>query len=185
MHAEVDGQPLPHDISYGMALMLIVAGTDTTVSGIVNTLALLARHPASYRKELQDDPGKLEAFINESLRYDPPVFGLARTVCEPVRVRGAQLEQGDRVLLLWGSGNRDADRFADPDTFNPGRKEAGNLTFGWGRHRCLGDHLAKLEIRVTVEEVLRHLSDYRLADDEPLPPRTDLEHGPRTLPVAW
>lgn len=185
VHAEVDGQPIADEISYGMAQSLIVAGTDTTVSGIVNTLALLARHPAGYRKALLADPAKLEAFIAEALRYDPPVFGLARTVKEPVCMRGAELEPGDRVLLLWGSGNRDPDRFADPDTFNPERKEVGNLTFGWGRHRCIGDHLAKLEIRVTVQEVLTRLPDYRLADDGPLPPRTDLEHGPRTLSVVW
>jgi cytochrome P450 len=185
VHAEVDGEPITDDVRYGMANMLIVAGTDTTVSGIVNTLALLARYPVSYRRELVANRDTLDGFINESLRYDAPVFGLARSVKQPVCVRGAQLAKGDRVLLLWGSGNRDADRFADPDIFDPGRTQAANLTFGWGRHRCIGDHLARLEIRVAVEEVLGHMPGYRLADDTPLPVRTDLEHGPRSLPVVW
>lgn len=185
VHAEVDGEPVTDDIRYGMATMLIVAGVDTTVSGITNTLALLAGYPADYRQGLLADRARLDAFINESLRYDAPVFGLARTVREPVCVRGAELEKGDRVLLLWVSGNRDAERFAEPDTFNPERNENSNLTFGWGRHRCIGDHLAKLEIRVTVEEVLARMPDYRLADGKPVPVRTDLEHGPRSLPVVW
>ena len=185
VHSEVDGQPVTDDIRFGMATMLIVAGTDTTVSGITNTLALLADYPADYRQRLLDDRAELLAFINESLRYDAPVFGLARTVREPVCLRGADLEPGDRVLLLWGSGNRDADRFTNPDTFDPRRKETSNLTFGYGRHRCIGDHLAKLEIRVVVEEVLKNMPNYRLANDGPLPLRTDLEHGPRSLPVVW
>lgn len=185
VHSEVDGQPVTDEIRFGMATMLIVAGTDTTVSGITNTLALLADYPADYRQSLLDDRAALLAFINESLRYDAPVFGLARTVRAPVRLRGADLEPGDRVLLLWGSGNRDADRFTNPDTFDPQRTETSNLTFGYGRHRCIGDHLAKLEIRVVVEEVLKSMPNYRLANDEPLPLRTDLEHGPRSLPVVW
>ncbi len=185
VHSEVDGEPVTDDIRFGMATMLIVAGTDTTVSGMTNTLALLAGFPAEYRQNLLDDRAKLLAFINESLRYDAPVLGLARTVREPVCMRGAEMQPGDRVLLLWGSGNRDADRFADPDTFDPDRKETSNLTFGYGRHRCIGDHLAKLEIRVVVEEVLKNMPNFRLATDEPLPLRTDLEHGPRSLPVVW
>jgi cytochrome P450 len=185
VHSEVDGEPITDDIRYGMAMMLIVAGTDTTVSGITNTLALLAHRSVGYRGSLLAEPDLLSGFVNESLRYDAPVFGLARTVREPVRMRGVAMRPGDRVLLLWGSGNRDADRWADADTFDPDRKETGNLTFGWGRHRCIGDHLAKLEIRVVVEEVLRTMPGYRLADAGPLPMRTDLEHGPRSLPVVW
>lgn len=185
MHAEVDGERLPDDVRYGMAQMLIVAGTDTTVSGITNTLALLARYP-EHQDGLLTNPERLEAFINESLRYDAPVFGLARTVRTPVRVRGVEMEPGERVLLLWGSGNHDADKYDEPDEFVPGRKEAVNLTFGHGRHRCIGDHLAKLEIRVTVEEVLTRLGTIRLRDpDLPLPVRNDLEHGPSSLPVVW
>ena len=185
VHSEVDGEPVTDDIRFGMATMLIVAGTDTTVSGITNTLALLAGFPAEYRQGLVDDRAKLLAFINESLRYDAPVLGLARTVREPICMRGVDLQPGERVLLLWGSGNRDADRFADPDTFDPERTETSNLTFGYGRHRCIGDHLAKLEIRVVVEEVLKNMPNFRLASDDPLPVRTDLEHGPRSLPVVW
>lgn len=185
VHSEVDGEPITDELRYGMATMLIVAGVNTTVSGIVNTLALLARYPVDWRRGLLDDRDRLDRFIAESLRYDAPVFGLARTVAQPVCVRGVELQAGERVLLLWGSGNRDADKFLDPDTFDPERKETGNLTFGWGRHRCIGDHLAKLEIRVTVEEVLRTMPAFRLAAPAPLPPRTDLEHGPRTLPVVW
>jgi cytochrome P450 len=185
VHSVVDGEPVSEPVRFGMATMLIVAGTDTTVSGITNTLALLAQFPAEYRQGLLDDPAKMLAFINESLRYDAPVLGLARTVRQSVDIRGAQLQPGDRVLLLWGSGNRDADRFADPDAFDPDRKETGSLTFGYGRHRCLGDHLAKLEIRVVVEEVLEHMPNFKLADDKPLPLRLDLEHGPRSLPVVW
>jgi cytochrome P450 len=185
VHCVIDGKPVSDPIRFGMATMLIVAGTDTTVSGITNTLALLAGYPAEHRQGLLDEPAKMLAFVNESLRYDAPVLGLARTVREPVAIRGAQMQAGDRVLLLWGSGNRDAERFADPDTFDPDRKEIGNLTFGYGRHRCLGDHLAKLEIRVVVEEVLEHMPNFKLADDSPLPLRLDLEHGPRTLPVVW
>jgi cytochrome P450 len=185
VHARVDGQPITDEIRYGMAMMLIIAGVDTTISGIANTLMHLARYDTDFRAHLLEDREALDRFIAEALRFDAPVFGLARTVKGEVCMRGVDLHDGDRVLLLWGSGNHDGDRFPDPDTFDPTRKESGNLTFGWGRHRCLGDHLAKLEIRVAVEEVLAAMPGYRLAPDAQLSPRLDLEHGPRALEVVW
>ncbi len=184
VHSEVDGEPVTDEIRYGMATMLIVAGTDTTVSGITNALAVLAREP-HFKRGLLEDSRQLDAFINESLRFDAPLLGLARTVRESVCVRGAQFEVGDRVLLLWGSGNHDPERFSDPDTFDPHRQQISNLTFGYGRHRCLGDHLAKLEIRIVIEEVLARMPDFRVASGKPLPLRNDLERGPSSLPVVW
>ncbi|MFI5960331.1 cytochrome P450 [Cryptosporangium sp. NPDC051539] len=185
VHSEVDGEPVTDEIRYGMATMLIVAGTDTTVSGIVNTLFHVSRYGPDFRQALLDDPEKLDLFVNEALRFDAPVFGLARSVVGDVCLRDVEMKDGDRVLLLWGSGNHDAERFDDPDTFDPDRRPAANLTFGWGRHRCLGDKLAKLEIRVVVEEVLAAMPEFRRVTDDPPPLRMDLEHGPSALEVVW
>jgi cytochrome P450 len=185
VHAEIDGEPVSDDVRYGMVSMLFVAGVDTTVSGITNTLALLCDYDEGYRGELLADRDALDRFIVESLRFDAPVFGLARSVVGGACMRGVEMQDGDRVLLVWPSGNRDPERIPDPDRFDPDRKPGGNVTFGWGRHRCIGDHLAKLEIRVVVEEVLRAIPAFTRASVGPLPRRLDLEHGPSALEVVW
>jgi cytochrome P450 len=92
------------------------------------------------------------------------VTALARTVTRDTEVAGQQLRAGERILLLFGSANRDAAVFDDPDTFHLDRRDGRHLAFGIGPHRCIGSHLARLEVRIAVEEFIRRVPEFKLAD---------------------
>jgi cytochrome P450 len=114
------------------------------------------------------------------------VFGLARTVTCPVTVQERELEPGDKVLLMFGAANHDPDRFPDPEVFDADRDDRPpHVAFGFGRHRCIGEHLARQEMRVVAEELLRRIPDYQLAPGAEIRMRTALVRGPLSLKVTW
>jgi len=181
----IDGADVPDAVRYGMAQLILVAGHDTTVSGIGNVLRHLMEHP-DLRALARSDAGLLDKIVEESLRFEAPLFALSRTVTEETTVEGTRLRRGDRVLLMYGSANRDHRRYPEPDTFDPLRTDRPpHVAFGYGRHRCLGEHLARLEMRVAAEEVLRRVPDYRLAPGATIEMRTALVRGPLSLEVVW
>lgn len=182
--ATIDGRQLTEEEQVALVQMIVVAGDDTMRNGIASVLAHLAAHP-SLRHEVADDPSKIEVVAQECFRLVPPVFGLARTVRHDVTLGGIDLCAGDRVLMVFASGNRDETVFVEPDVFDPARPHNRDLTFGYGRHRCLGESLAKLEIQIVVEEMLRQVPDFTLATELPLPMRNDLLCGPLQVPVVW
>lgn len=182
---EIGGEAVPDVIRYGMAQLLLVAGHDSTVSGIANLLRHLMEHP-DLRRRLPHDRELLDQVIDESLRFESPVFGLARTVETDTSIDGVTLSRGDRVLVSFGAANHDPARFPDPDAFCPMRPEvAAHVAFGHGRHRCLGEHLARLELRVTVEELLTRIPDYHLQEGAEILMRTAHVRGPKSLQVSW
>jgi cytochrome P450 len=181
----LDGAEVSDAIRYGMAQLILVAGHDTTVAGIGSLLRHLMEHPG-LRARARDDEAVLARAIEESLRFESPVFGLARTVTCPVTVRDRKLAPGDRVLLMFGSANHDPLRFPDPELFDADRDDRPpHIAFGFGRHRCIGEHLARLEMRVVAEEMLRRVPDYTLAPGAEIPMRTALVRGPLSLEVTW
>jgi len=161
LHAEVDGGRLSEEELRGFCFMLLVAGNETTTNLISNTAVLLAEHP-DQRAALVADPSRLPGAVEESLRYDSPVQGLARTLTRDVELHGCAMQKGQKVLLLFGSANRDGREFDDPDRFEITRSIDRQLAFGHGTHYCLGAALARLEARVAYEELLRRLPDYEL-----------------------
>jgi cytochrome P450 len=182
--AEVDGAPLEDHLVYGMVQQIVIAGHETTVSGIGNILHYVLRYP-KIRERVLSDPAFLDKVIEESLRIEAPVFGLARTVATDITVCGQPMAVGEKVLLAWGAANHDPNLFSEPATFDPGRPNLQrHLAFGYGRHRCVGEHLARLELRLAVEEMLGGLADLRLS-------ATGIEisggnlRGPKALPVEW
>ncbi|HVV08129.1 cytochrome P450 [Amycolatopsis sp.] len=181
----IDGADVADTIKYGMAQLILVAGHDTTVSGIGNLLRHLMEHP-DLRARARTEPGLLDKIVEESLRFEAPLFALSRTVTEETAVEDTRLCPGDRVLLMYGSANRDHRRYPDPDSFDPLRTDRPpHVAFGYGRHRCLGEHLARLEMRIAAEEVLRRVPDYRLAPGATIKMRTALVRGPLALEVVW
>ena len=181
----LDGAEVSDAIRYGMAQLILVAGHDTTVAGIGSLLRHLMEHPG-LRARARDDEAVLARAIEESLRFESPVFGLARTVTCPVTVRERELAPGDKVLLMFGSANHDPLRFPDPEVFDADRDDRPpHIAFGFGRHRCIGEHLARLEMRVVAEELLRRVPDYRLAPGAEIRMRTALVRGPLSLEVTW
>ncbi len=162
--ADIDGETLDDTTILDFCFFLLIAGLDNTAFTIRNVLLQIARDPG-LKAQLQQDSEKIGAAIEEILRLYSPVWGIARTVQSDVEVDGQNLAEGDRILLLYASADRDPETFENPDEFVIDRKRNRHLAFGTGRHSCLGAHLARLEIRVAVEEILNLLPDYEVVGD--------------------
>jgi cytochrome P450 len=159
----VDARPITRDEWVGMVVLLILAGLDTTANGAALLLHLLGTRP-DVRASLREDPTRIPAAVEEGLRFLSPVPQHSREVRRDVEVAGCPLHAGDVVHLSWLAANRDPAEFPGPDTFVPDRNPNRHLAFGAGEHRCLGLHLARVELREIVEEILLRLPDYRLVD---------------------
>ncbi|HEX4659005.1 MAG TPA: cytochrome P450 [Streptosporangiaceae bacterium] len=158
---QIAGRAIQKQEWTGTVLLLILAGLDTTANGGALMLHFLGTRP-DIRAGLACDPSAIPAAVEELLRWTTPVPQHSRGVAEDVTVGGTCLRKGDVVLLHWMSANRDPDEFPQPETFVPDRFPNRHYAFGTGPHRCLGAHLARVELRVLLEEVLGRLPDYEL-----------------------
>jgi cytochrome P450 len=159
--AEIDGDRLTDHEIIGFLFLMIVAGNETTTKLLGNALYWLWRHPEE-RARLRRDPSLIPSWVEETLRYDNSTQALARVLTRDVRLHGARLAAGERVVLLIGSANRDPEAFPDPDRFDLLRDTRASLAFGQGTHFCLGASLARLEARVALEELWRRIPEYEI-----------------------
>jgi cytochrome P450 len=181
--AEIDGEQLTDAETLGFAFLLLVAGNETTTNLISNAAINLDRYPDERRK-LVDDPSLIASAVEECLRFDSPVQGLARTLTRDVRIHGTLIPKGDQVLLLFASANRDDRRIPDPERFDVARDPNPHLAFGFGAHYCLGANLARLEARVAFEELLARFPSYRMTETDVERLRSGPIRGALRLPVA-
>jgi cytochrome P450 len=179
--AEVDGERLTDHEIHAFGFLLFVAGNETTTSLIGNASWYLAHHP-DQRELLREQPDLIAGALEELLRYDAPTQCLRRTLTRDVELHGVTMSEGEMVNLLFGSANRDERAFADPDRFDVTRQPQGHLAFGHGAHFCLGANLARLEIRIVLEELLDHTDAIEVAG-EPEWTRSNRLFGLRHLPV--
>ncbi|MEN8181524.1 MAG: cytochrome P450 [Myxococcota bacterium] len=159
--AEIDGDRLSPREVLGFLFLMIIAGNETTTKLLANALYWLWRNPGE-RDRVREDPGRIACWVEETLRYDGSTQALARTLSRDVELQGEKLREGDRVVLLIGSANRDERVFEDPDRFDILRNTSSMLSFGQGTHFCLGAALARLEARVALEEVWRRMPDFEI-----------------------
>jgi cytochrome P450 len=178
--ATIFGEPLSVDHVRGTIVLLLIAGIDTTWSAISSSLLHLASHPDD-RRRLVDDPTLIPTAIEEFLRAYAPVT-MARMVKEDVEIGGCPMKVDDWVLLPFPAANVDPAAFDRADEVIIDRAENRHLAFGLGIHRCLGSNLARLELRVAVEEFLLRYPDFELATDE-VTWSVGQIRGPRTVPV--
>jgi cytochrome P450 len=181
---EVDGRPISQMEFLCMMNMLFVAGLDTTANAGAHMLEHIARHP-DVRKRLLDEPELVPVAIEEFLRFLTPLPALSRTTTEEVTVGNAAIPAGERVLLHWMAANHDPAEFPDPDDFVIDRVPNRHFAFGAGVHRCLGSNLARLELRIVLEEVLLRLPDYHLADEDGVARYPGVTRGISSLPVTF
>jgi cytochrome P450 len=186
LDAELDGQPLTDDHIQGTIGLLIIAGIDTTWSAIGASLWHLAQHPDD-RRRLVEDPDVMVFALEEFLRYYAPVT-MARIVAEGAEgteIGGCPVNARDWVLLPFPAANRDPEVFEQADEFVIDRQRNRHLAFGVGIHRCVGSNLARMELRVAIEEWMRRIPDFELATDDPGAVRwsTGQVRGPRELPL--
>jgi cytochrome P450 len=156
---EIDGAPLGTGLVCELAMMLLFGGTDTTIAAIGHALRHLTEHPED-RARLITEPQLMAAAVEEVIRLYSPSTGVARTVTAPVEIGGAQFEAGDRVLCAINSANRDETVFADAETFDPERPKRPHFGFGWGAHACLGQNLARADLRIFLTEILERMPDF-------------------------
>jgi cytochrome P450 len=179
----VDGQPLPQDKLIGTLRLLLIAGIDTTWSAIGASLWHLARHPADTAR-LVAEPALMDTAVEELLRAYAPVT-MAREVVKDVTINGCPMKPGAMVLLSFPAANRDPEMFADADKVLLDRKENRHAAFGLGIHRCVGSNLARMELRVALEEWLKRIPKFRLQDPAGVTWSEGTVRGPRRLPVAF
>jgi len=180
--AEPDGQPLTDLEFKNFFTLMMVAGNETTRHTISHGLTYLVDHP-SQMEELQEDPEGLSMTATEEiLRASAVTMHFRRTATEDVEMRGASIKAGDRVVMWYPSANYDEEVFVDPFRFDIRRQPNDHLTFGTGRHVCLGASLARLEVRVVFEELLKRVSSLELTA-EPDRLRSNFINGIKHLPV--
>ncbi|MGW5698075.1 cytochrome P450, partial [Streptomyces asiaticus] len=171
----------------GVGLLLLVAGHETTANMLALGTYALLRHPEQSRG-VRERPELIDHAVEELLRYLTIVqFGIVRVAREDLEIAGARVRAGETVVGALASANRDAARFAAPDTLDIAREPGDQLAFGHGVHQCLGQHLARMEMRTAYPALLRRFPTLRLAvppDEVPL--RHDmLIYGVHRLPVTW
>ncbi len=178
-----DGQPVDDRLVLGVAALVLIAGVDTTWSAIGSSLWHLATHPDD-RDRLASDPGAMPMAVEELLRAYSPVT-MARVVTEDVEFEGCPMKAGDKVLLNFPGANRDPAVFEDADRVVLDRALNRHVAFGSGIHRCAGSNLARMELRVALEEWLARIPEFRLADGAEVTWAGGQIRGPRQLPVVF
>jgi cytochrome P450 len=182
VQAQVDGAALSSALVETLAKLILSAGNETTRSGIAGSALALAGHPAQ-RQVLVDSPELIEGAVNEFLRWTTPVRVFCRTATEDVRFGGRLIRQGDFVALSYVSANRDEEAWPDAGRLDV-RREVNpmHLSFGHGPHICLGQTLARIEIKVVVEELLTRFPAFELAGD-PVEIASTMVHGYDAMPM--
>lgn len=144
-----------------IALDVVFGGLATTTHAMSGAIYEFARQPEA-RRDVSDDPERLRTAVEETVRLHAPVVAVGRTVRAPVEIGGVALQPGDRIALNYAAASRDPDVCANPQRFDVHREEVVHTAFGVGPHRCIGEHLARLEIRVAVQEFLKRIPDYTI-----------------------
>ena len=178
-----DGEPFSDHQVLGALRLLLVAGTDTTWSAIGSAIWHLATVPAD-RERLVREPELIPTAIEELLRAYAPVT-MAREIVDDVTVGGCPMKRGEMVLLSFPAANRDPGKFPDADEVVIDRKENPHVAFGLGIHRCIGSNLARMEMRVAVEQWLRRIPEFRLDSTRPMTWSQGTVRGPRLLPIVF
>jgi cytochrome P450 len=178
-----DGRPLNRYEIVGIASLILGGGVETTTSAIGSGLVYLGRNPEG-RQQLIDQPELIESAVEEVLRMWPPIASFGRHARKPVEVHGVEIPANDNVQMMLGAANRDPAQFPSPDEFIVDRTPNRHLTFTAGIHRCIGSNLARMQIRVALEEILARVPAYQLREEGIVFRTSTFGYGYRAIPVT-
>ena len=183
VHAVVDGEPIPERDAFGFTFFLFIAGLDTVFATLNNMWVWLAENPER-RQEIRDNPEKIGSVVEELLRVFSVTFS-GRTLTQDYELRGVKLKKGDKITSILPACNYDPKVFENPRAVNFDRPRKPVLAFAGGVHSCMGAHLARLEIKICLQEFLRRIPDFQLKAG------TKIEYwpggvvGPKSVPLSW
>ncbi|MBR1162075.1 cytochrome P450 [Bradyrhizobium elkanii] len=182
-NAKIGGDYMPEHDQTSYYMIVATAGHDTTSSSTAGAIWALARDPAEFAK-VKANPDLIPGLVDESIRWMTPVKHFMRSATADTELGGRKIAKGDWLMLCYASGNRDEEVFEDPDRFRSDRKPNRHVAFGYGAHLCLGQYLAKLEMRILFEELLPHLKSLSL-DGEVKMTQAYFVNGPKKLPIRF
>jgi len=186
LSAEVEGHKLTREDILDICFLFLIAGLDTVTATLDCMFAHLAQHP-EHRRQLVEDPGLIPSAIEELLRWETPVMMVARASVEDTTVAGCPVHKGDSVILMLGSANTDEAEVEDAGTVRFDREVNRHIAFGGGIHRCLGSHLARMELRVALREWHRRIPEYAVQPGHTLeytPNIRSIDHFPMVFTAA-
>jgi cytochrome P450 len=181
--AELKGEKLSDNEVLDICFLMLLAGLDTVTATLGCNVAYLAANPAQ-RQSLVENKELLDGAVEELLRWETPVTGVPRVLKRDVTLHGVEMKEGELVTLLLGAANTDDGEFGDAEDVNFARERNRHLAFGAGAHRCLGSHLARMELRVGLEEWHRRIPDYAIKPGE-TPTYSSGIREVQYLPLVW
>ncbi|HEX5945615.1 MAG TPA: cytochrome P450 [Acidimicrobiales bacterium] len=182
--AEIEGRPITDHEILGVIQLLILGGLETTAGALGQFMIRFCAEPA-IPELLAERPDLLPSAVEELLRLDPPFIAIARVATCDTEIGGQAIAAGQRVLVYWASANRDEAEFACPHAFDLDRESNRHLSFGAGPHRCAGSNLARMNLRIALEELLRRLHDVRLAEGARIEYHSVLNRSPHSVPITF
>ncbi len=185
VHAEIDGERLGEEALVMESLLILIGGDETTRHVISGGMLAMLENPEQHAR-VRSGEVSVEMAVEEMLRWVTPIKNMNRTATCDIEIAGQTIAEGDQVLLFYPSANRDASQFTDPFRFDVGRDPNHHIAFGFGTHFCLGNAIARLELKTMFETLERRLPDIRLAPDAELPIRpANFVSGLEGMPVQF
>ena len=182
-NGKIDGEPMGSMEAMSYYVIVATAGHDTTSSSTAGAVWGMCEHPSEFAK-VKADPSLIPGLVDEAIRWTTPVKHFMRSATADTTLRDRKIAKGDWLFLSYPSGNRDEEVFEQPDAFQVDRKPNRHLAFGYGAHLCLGQHLAKMEMRILFEELMSRLQSLEI-NGEPRRSAATFVGGPKSLPIRY
>ena len=184
INAQIEGRPITQEEIIGTVQLLILGGLETTAGALGSMMIRFCQEP-EIPELLRQDPSRIPQAVEELLRLDGPFISITRTVMHDTVIGGHEVRKGEKVIIYWASANRDEAEFPNADRFEPDRHSNRHLAFGAGPHRCAGSNLARLNLRVALEELLPRLRDLRLAEGADIHFHSTFNRAPLSVPIQF
>ena len=184
INADIEGRPITDEEIIGTIQLLILGGLETT-AGALGAMFIRFSHQPEIPALLREKPELIPKAVEELLRLDGPFISVGRTAMKDTELGGQQIKTGDKVLIYWAGADRDPDEFPAADVFDVDRERNRHVAFGLGPHRCLGSNLARMNLRIALEELLPRLHDIGLQDGADIHFHSTLNRAPLSVPIRF